>query len=126
MKNPDIYNCRNSQGLFPRNSQTSSMPFHLFISVPTFVTCVSKMTSRGCVNSSESFCCICAELVVKKQQRNITDFVCGDLKAISVVLGQQGGWDSEVVTQNFLVFFVNGIVMLKLNTGTRKCGRKEH
>ena len=92
MKNPDIYNCRNSQGLFPRNSQTSSMPFHLFISVPTFVTCVSKMTSRGCVNSSESFCCICGELVVKKQQRNITDFVCGDLKAISVVLGQQGGY----------------------------------
>ena len=66
------------------------------------------MTSRGCVNSSESFCCICGEFVVKKkQQRNITDFVCGDLKVISTILVQQGGWDSEVVTQNFPVFFVN-------------------
>ena len=33
------------------------------------------MTSRGCVNSSESFYYICCEFVVKKQQRNITDFV---------------------------------------------------
>ena len=133
MENPDIHKCRNSQSLFSRNSQmeignsqTPSMPFHLFISVPTFVTCVSKMTSRGCVNSSDSFCYICAEFVVKKQQRNITDFVCGDLKVISMILGQRGGWDSEVVTKNFPVFFVNELVVLKLNAGTRKCCRKEH
>ena len=64
----------NGNWKFPRNSQT---PFHAlsFISVPTFVTCVSKMTSRGCVNSSESFCYLYGEFVVKKQQRNITDFV---------------------------------------------------
>ena len=74
-ENPDIYKCRNSQGLFPGNSQLPSMPFHLFISVPTFVMYISKMTSRGCVNSSESFCYFCGEFVVKKQQRNITDFV---------------------------------------------------
>ena len=46
--------------------------------------------------------------------------VCGDLKLISMILEQQGG------TQNFPVFFVNAIVVLKLNTGTRKCGQKEH
>ena len=68
------------------------MPFHLFISVPTFITCVSKIASRGWVNSSESFCYICGEFVVKKQQRNLTDFVCGDLKVISLILGQQGGY----------------------------------
>ena len=51
------------------------MPFHLFISVPTFVTYVSKNISRGCVNSPEIFCYICGEFVGKKQQRNITDFV---------------------------------------------------
>ena len=33
------------------------------------------MTSRACVNSSESFCYICGEFVVKKQQRNFTGFV---------------------------------------------------
>ena len=92
----DFPECRNSQGLFIRNSETPSMPFHLFISVPTFFfknqTCISKMTSRGCVNSSESFCYLCGEFVVKKQQRNITDFVCGDLKVISMILGQQGGY----------------------------------
>ena len=37
--------------------------------------CVSQMTSRGCVNSSEGFCYICGEFVVKKNQRNITNFV---------------------------------------------------
>ena len=42
--------------------------------------------------------------------------VCGDFKVTSCYLG------SKVVTQNFPVFFVNGIVVLKLNTGTRKCG----
>ena len=50
------------------------------------------MTSRGCVNSSESFFYICCEFVVKKQQRNITDFFCGDFKVISMILGQQGGY----------------------------------
>lgn len=30
---------------------------------------------RGCVNSSDSFCYNCGELVVKKQQRNIADIV---------------------------------------------------
>ena len=84
---------------FPRFSSQGipklpSIPFYLFISVPTFLTCVSKMTSRGCVNSSESFCYICGEFVVKKRQRNITDFVCGDLKVISMIHGQQGEWDS--------------------------------
>lgn len=33
------------------------------------------MASRGCVNSPDSFCYICGELVVKKQQRVLTDFV---------------------------------------------------
>lgn len=33
------------------------------------------MTSRGCVNCPDSFCYICGEFVVKKQQRSITDFV---------------------------------------------------
>ena len=50
------------------------------------------MTSRGCVNSSESVCYICGEFVVKKQERNITDFICGDLKVISMILGQHGGY----------------------------------
>ena len=50
------------------------------------------MTLRGSVNSSESFCYICGEFIVKKQQRNITDFVCGDLTVISMILGQQGGY----------------------------------
>lgn len=33
------------------------------------------MASRGCANSPNNFCYICGEFVVKKQQRNITDFV---------------------------------------------------
>ena len=33
------------------------------------------MASRGCVNSPDSFCYICGNFTVKKQQRNITDFV---------------------------------------------------
>ena len=91
MENPDIYKCRNSQGLFLRNSQT---PFHALSFIyfcSNFRNVRFKMTSRGCVNSPESFCYICGEFVVKKQQRNITDFVCGDLKVISMILGQQGG-----------------------------------
>ena len=32
------------------------------------------MASRGCVNSPDSFCYICSELVVKKQQQIIMDF----------------------------------------------------
>ena len=126
MENPDIYKCRNSQGLFPSNSQTpfNALSFICFCS--NFHNVRFKMTSRGCVNSSESFCNICGEFVVKKQQRNVTDFVCGDLKVIPMILRQQGGWDSEVVTQNFPIFFVNWIVMLKPNTGTRKCGRNKH
>ena len=66
------------------------------------------MTPSGCVNSSESFCSICGEFVVKKQHRNITDFVCGDLKVISIILGQQGGyskffceWDSRAKVKHW-------------------------
>lgn len=33
------------------------------------------MTSRGCANSPDSFCYICGTYTVKKQQRNISDFV---------------------------------------------------
>jgi len=33
------------------------------------------MASRYCVNSTESFCYIFGEVVVKKQRRNISDFV---------------------------------------------------
>lgn len=33
------------------------------------------MASRGCINNPNSFCYICGEYVVKKRQRNITDFV---------------------------------------------------
>ena len=33
------------------------------------------MASRGCVNAPDSFCYICGEFVVKKQQRKITEFV---------------------------------------------------
>ena len=75
IKNSDIYKCRNSQGLFSRNSQNHFHALHLFISFLTFKTCVSKMTSRGCVNSFESFCYVFGEFVVKKKQRNISDFV---------------------------------------------------
>ena len=103
MENPDKYKCWNYQGLFPRNSQTPPIPFHLFISVPTFVTCVSKMTLRGCVNSSESFCYICGEFVVKKQHRNITEFVCVDLKVISMILRQQAKhWNQKVCPKRTL------------------------
>ena len=34
-----------------------------------------KMTSRGCLTSPNTYCYICGKLVVKKQWRNITDFV---------------------------------------------------
>lgn len=33
------------------------------------------MASRGCANSPDSFCYICGTYTVKKQQRNISDFV---------------------------------------------------
>jgi hypothetical protein len=33
------------------------------------------MASRGCVNSPNSFRYICGEFMIKKHQRNITDFV---------------------------------------------------
>lgn len=33
------------------------------------------MSNRGCKNSADSFCYICGEFVIKKHQRNITDFV---------------------------------------------------
>lgn len=33
------------------------------------------MSSRGCKNSANSFCYICGKFVIKKHQRNITDFV---------------------------------------------------
>lgn len=36
---------------------------------------LSKMSNRGCKNSADSFCYICGEFVIKKHQRNITDFV---------------------------------------------------
>ena len=39
------------------------------------MTFMTFMASRGCVNSPDSFCYICGELVVKKQLRKITDFV---------------------------------------------------
>lgn len=35
----------------------------------------STMSTRGCKNSANSFCYICGEFVIKKHQRNITDFV---------------------------------------------------
>ena len=76
MENPDIYTNAGIPKVYSQGiPKLPSMPFHLFISVLTFVTCVSKMTSRGCVNFSESFCYICGEFVVKKQQRNITNLV---------------------------------------------------
>jgi len=68
------------------------------------------MARRDWVNSPDSFCYICGEAVVKKQQRNISDCVknvyftclilnkikysnhawtiCGDLRVISILLGQ--------------------------------------
>ncbi|GBL87024.1 hypothetical protein AVEN_218731-1 [Araneus ventricosus] len=33
------------------------------------------MATRGCSNDPNKFCYICGELTIKKQQRNITDFV---------------------------------------------------
>jgi hypothetical protein len=39
------------------------------------ITRAPLMASRDCVNSPDSFCHICGEVVVKKQQRNISDFV---------------------------------------------------
>jgi hypothetical protein len=33
------------------------------------------MATRGCVNSPNSFCYICGEYILKKQHRNITEFV---------------------------------------------------
>ena len=33
------------------------------------------MASRGCINSPDCFCHICGTYTVKKQQRNISDFV---------------------------------------------------
>lgn len=36
---------------------------------------MSAMPPRKCVNSPDSFCFICGEFMVKKQQLNITDFV---------------------------------------------------
>ena len=88
------------------------MPFHLFISVLTFVTRVSKMTSRRCVNISESFCYTCGKFVVKKQQRNITDFVRGDFKVTS--------WTARWLHKISLFFFVNGIVVLKAKHWNQK------
>ena len=76
MENPDIYKCRNSQGLFPRNSQT---PFHALSFIyfcSNFRNVRFKNDFKRLINSSESFCYICGEFVLKKQQRNITDFVC--------------------------------------------------
>jgi hypothetical protein len=33
------------------------------------------MATRGCINSPDIFCYICGQFVIKKQRRNITDFV---------------------------------------------------
>lgn len=33
------------------------------------------MANRACKNSPKTFCCICAEFVVKKHQENMTDTV---------------------------------------------------
>ncbi|GBN87961.1 hypothetical protein AVEN_65749-1 [Araneus ventricosus] len=33
------------------------------------------MATRGCSNDPNKFCYICSELTIKKQQRNITDFM---------------------------------------------------
>ena len=93
----------------------SSRGFHHPPHFASFV-CVKKLTraplmaSRDCVSCPDSFCYICGEVVLKKQQRNISDSVknvyfaclvlnkikysdhawtiCGDLKAISMLLGQ--------------------------------------
>jgi hypothetical protein len=49
-------------------------PFVIFVCVKK-LTRAPLMASRDCVNSPDSFCYICGEVVVKKQQRNISDFV---------------------------------------------------
>ncbi|GBM98274.1 hypothetical protein AVEN_168799-1 [Araneus ventricosus] len=51
----------------PRSSSLSSTARELQM----FCT----MATRGCSNDHNKFCYICGELTMKKQQRNITDFV---------------------------------------------------
>ena len=70
------------------------------------------------VHLKETYCNL-ALIFDKLNYKKFDLTVSGDLKVISMILGKQG-------TQNYPVFFVNGIVVLKLNTGTRKCGLKEH
>ena len=67
------------------------------------------MTSRGCVNSSKSFCYICGEFVVKKQQRKVTDFVEKVYFAyFGVKIGDQ---DKSWAPHGFCLGYVEGLRM---------------
>ncbi|GBL81380.1 hypothetical protein AVEN_143679-1 [Araneus ventricosus] len=57
------------------------------------------MATRGCYNDLNKFCYICGEVTIKKQQRNITDFVKKLYFAyFGVKLGDQDkSWASHIV-----------------------------
>jgi hypothetical protein len=64
-------------GFFRLNHLEASVtrpPFAIFVCVKK-LTRAPLMASRDCVNTPDSFCYICGEVVVKKQHRNISDFV---------------------------------------------------
>lgn len=61
------------------------------------ITCM--MASRGCLSNPNSYCYVCGEFVVKKQRKNITDFVKKAYYAyFGVKLGDQDrNWAPHIV-----------------------------
>jgi hypothetical protein len=52
------------------------------------------MATKGCIKSPDTFCYVCGQFVIKKQRRNITDFV---KKSVLCVFWKETGWSRQIM-----------------------------
>ena len=76
MKTPEFLLCFHKCEIEPRPERVKSGVYINDVKGLSLVyTFMTVMASRGCVNTPDRFCYICGELLVKKQERKLTNFV---------------------------------------------------